>query len=114
MLRTGMAQIGTCKTKEATNHTKICHLLSHCICGNAPLKLFQTVTLTEAYNTSAIYAPGGSTNLYALNWNGSFVGNDNAYRNRTKHSHTINNAGEDEAHENMPPFATLYMWQRTA
>ena len=72
-------------------------------------------TSTEyAYNTSAIYSTGGSTDFYVLTWNGSYVGNDNSYRNKTKHSHTINNAGDDEAHENMPPFATLYMWQRTA
>ena len=27
---------------------------------------------------------------------------------------SINKAGGDKPHQNMPPFATLYMWKRTA
>ena len=37
---------------------------------------------------------------YAANWDGS-----NWY---------LQNEGGDQPHENMPPFVTLYMWQRTS
>lgn len=109
MLRTGMAQIGTCKTKEADNHTKTCHHLQHCICGNAPLKLIQTVTLTlEQIPAHSHTAKGWAA---VTDGSGSYITLGGTGPSDT---YSVRNAGGGQAHDNLQPYATLYMWQRTA
>lgn len=54
---------------------------------------------------------GGHRLLFdaSRNWSGSTSSNG-------EHAHTvsINNAGGGQAHNNMPPYATYYCWERTA
>lgn len=56
----------------------------------------------------------------AWSTNARIIGNEGAYRSSTDgasayaHTHSITSAGGDKAHNNMPPYITKYVWERTA
>ncbi len=63
---------------------------------NSHTHSFSASSTTEssvAYDTSNIYTSGGSTNLVAINWGGSYVGGDQRYTDRTAHTHKFSVSG---------------------
>jgi microcystin-dependent protein len=60
-----------------------------------------------AYDTAAIYSDDGAVDFYAHNWDGTFIGNDPTYQNRTIHSHTISSQGGGGSHNNLQPYIVV-------
>lgn len=59
-----------------------------------------------AYNSPEVYVEGGNVDFYALNWNGSLVGSDNTYREKTLHNHEISTDGTGDS-GNLQPYIVL-------
>lgn len=76
-----------------------------------------TVTLTEAQLPSHAHASiaAGYQVLAANNQNSDFmVGSGSVIGISYTGNYTTSNTGENQAHENMPPYYAVYIWQRTA
>lgn len=72
-----------------------------------------SLSAANAYADQQAFRPGGASNFWAHNYEGSFVGNDPTFSNRTSHVHTVNGGVTNHAgtaaaaHNNLPPYTAV-------
>lgn len=96
------------------------------------IKILPVGELAEHFHLATTNTNGGHTHTLSLRqrhgsnggsgqasygdgdvWGGTVVGTTNNSGNHT-HTITVNNTGDGNAHNNMQPYYTCYMWHRTA
>ena len=84
--------------------------------GEIPAHSHAAITNSAGAHTHGLASSdgwGGTKSVAYSNDNREFTGTTDSNGNHT-HSITVNNTGNNEAHLNMQPYITCYIWQRTA
>lgn len=113
--RTGGEKTHTLNANEAPRHSHYITVDEKALTGKVWNFASQGKSNGPGNSTSGVFSAGGDANSYYPSSTATASGISDGFTLNATHTHTASSGveGGGEAHNNMPPYITVYMWKRT-
>lgn len=112
---TGGEKTHTLSANEAPRHSHYITVDEKALTGSVWNFTGQNATYGPGNSTSGVFSKGGDGTCFYPSATGKATGISDGFTLDASHTHTASSGveGGGEAHNNMPPYITVYMWKRT-